>query len=255
MENINSKYPQLLIFGEPVKENQAKEIILRTDSSIKDLVRQNIHCSSFVQEKFKHFYNKNFLFGDGIKYLEKIGYIDNLYITNEWIHCHLSSPKGWMHLDGNIGHIDGPGYKWPEASELVDEFSSIGKEFSFLKLFMIVSDTDRENTNPIFALYLNKGKIEEVSIQFAIDAQKDYPKATRSPYNYSDYFCNDYFEALSWAMKFYEKFHFKKDANCKFHDEKNFTDCCMKIIKQYNNAMPWCCAATPWEWLKDLENL
>lgn len=167
------KWPQMRIIGEPVSEELAKEIIIRTDKFFDSMHSSNSHnfdkeCRKIFgipeqpnlygkwQKVFDIFDKKDAATKDELEWANKerdrlrdiedrywdffdklhkdIGYISDEYIYNSWFSsCFIFGPHGWMNPDGTIGYIDNIG-KWPDVESVYNYWVKIAKEYPMLKI-------------------------------------------------------------------------------------------------------------------------
>lgn len=163
------KWPQMLVTGEPVTVDQAKEIIFLTDSFLTDAYD---HAGGNARE-FNARYRKaagldryslkrnedpnsdegrkrwrqHWVFRDLVR--KRIGVLETLYVTNEWASCaFIFGPHGWCSPTGQIGFIDNVG-KWPTVSEVLTDWQTIAKRFPFVKLTATLMDGEQGSDQPL----------------------------------------------------------------------------------------------------------
>lgn len=114
IDGFDARRPYYRIRGPRVTEDQAFEIIRRTDSYF--------NCCK-----------------DSPKY-EEAGHIYTQHISNNWFTENNScSPEGWCHPNGIIGCNSHSG-KYPELDEYLWDLTGIAKAFPFLDMIMAVTD-------------------------------------------------------------------------------------------------------------------
>ena len=140
------KWPNLIITGEPVTEEQAKDIIFRTDSFLTD-------PSEYSGGNARQF-NENYRRACGFKIKEsgniyqdmrreseiagyvrsKIGFVDLKYIVSDYASsCYVYGPYGFCSPEGEIYFRDNVG-KWPSVEEIYEEFKMLAKAFPYLDM-------------------------------------------------------------------------------------------------------------------------
>ncbi|GGO62987.1 hypothetical protein [Nonomuraea cavernae] len=140
-----TKWPRLLVAGDPVTREQANEILIRTDDwcmTVNDRA-WNAAVTSLAAEYGMPIEPP---FGVDIEvrkaswqamkaWRKRIGvlqlhYLDNARIGSPWI----GGPKGWCDWDGRIGCSTYNIGKWPTVEELTADWEIIAAAFPFLKL-------------------------------------------------------------------------------------------------------------------------
>jgi len=173
------KWPQMIVTGIPVTEDQAKDIIFKTDDFLSDfddyaggnnrtftkLYQDAAGISEIVKEYSKSFssslkrYSELCEYNDSIR--EKLGFIKTEYVHNDWASsCFAFGPHGWMNPDGNILFNDNVG-KWPSVEDIYNEWKMIAEAFTFLEIAVTLMSGERseENTNPIVSFIISNGKV------------------------------------------------------------------------------------------------
>lgn len=151
------KWPALAVVGKPVTQEQAMEILIRTDdlyfssndsefnndlnealfdirisSSDHDSLRKaicrklDINPEGNVWNEIQE-YKKSFL--------EPIEHLDLEYLRNQRIaSCWIGGPHGWCDWDGNIGSRNYNIGKYPSVQEVYNDWKQIAEAFPFLEL-------------------------------------------------------------------------------------------------------------------------
>lgn len=129
---ISIKWPALLVSGTPVTEDQAREIIFRTD-------RLSFFCND---DKFTDMALESFgvVKGEYGHWIEddtretfkilSLNYMDNNRIASAWI----GGLHGWMAWDGTVGCNNYNIGKWPCVDEVRDDLVAIATAFPFLDM-------------------------------------------------------------------------------------------------------------------------
>lgn len=158
--SIDIKWPQMLTNGEQVTEDQAFEIIRRTDTFITDpdggfgnneqlvaKMRKLLGLQSYIDleaEWQRRNLHKN-LQGNGSSYWSSgwnlrdviagsLGHIPTSYIHNTWASSsYIGGPYGWCHPDGVINFTANIG-KWPTLDEVVTDWVRMLEAFPFIKV-------------------------------------------------------------------------------------------------------------------------
>lgn len=156
------KWPKLLMVGETVKPEQAREILIRTNHWF--LLEYN-YSHDIIGETIKKFYTKTLepehqISGnsidteDLIKKLDVIHlhYLDNARIQSSWI----GGLKGWMNWDGRLFTNNYNIGKWPTEDELISDIETIIKAFPYLDFELQLvreiydDNSDLERVYPFF---------------------------------------------------------------------------------------------------------
>lgn len=167
-----TKWPQMIVTGTAVSEQQALEIIRRTDDFF---VWQTGNNRDYIEEAVRILrMPQNSIDGDDKTFQEywtsvkeweeKWGLIKTMYVTNSWVSCSFAGgPHGWCHPDGNIGYTDNVG-KWPSVEEVYNEWTRIAKEFPFLELevTLMSGESYDELTEPVVSMLIRNGLVEMV---------------------------------------------------------------------------------------------
>lgn len=131
-----TKWPRLLVTGEPVTEQQADEILVRTDNwyhfSNNKQWEQQVDALAAEYGRplpgpgswaLADEWNKQF----GIL---PLGYCDNNQIMSSWV----GGPYGWCNWPGQIGCSTYNIGKWPSTEEVTDDWTLIAAAFPYLDL-------------------------------------------------------------------------------------------------------------------------
>ena len=145
-----TKWPRLTVVGEPVTEDQADEILIRTnnwdwigcnDKAWKQMVETCAGVFGFPPEpswaeefetRVDRMRDHSYKLGE---FKERMGilelsYLDNCRIESSWI----GGPKGWCDWDGTIGTRNYNIGKWPSHEEVLADWEKIAQAFPYLRL-------------------------------------------------------------------------------------------------------------------------
>lgn len=122
------KYPYYRIRGKSVTEEQALEIIRRTNGVVADMLETGSgkKWDDFILNL--NFYNHQT--GKSIRMIRKDGSV--------MLGSNNSLGYGWVHVDGTVG-VNGITDKWPDADEFVDEWMEYLEAFPYLELVVAVT--------------------------------------------------------------------------------------------------------------------
>ncbi len=158
--SIYTKWPRLLVVGDPVTEAQADEILIRTNewrtpfSNDKNWLAtvENIAAEfgrprepqrtgnhdTYMAELREHWPQMQ-AWHDRLGILE-LAYLGNDRIMSAWI----GGPKGWCDWDGTIGCSVFNIGKWPSDDEVTADWQTIAAAFPFLRLTAQCVDEEGE---------------------------------------------------------------------------------------------------------------
>lgn len=165
------KWPQCIISGDKVTEEQALDIIKRTDDfyvypignnrvfikmameALKIPQETPIKDTDTAEEINKKFEtdinNKEKYFKKNKIIAQSISYLKNSYISS----CFIAGYCGWVHTDGTIGYSFNIG-KWPTAKEIVDDLFLFGENFPYLKMFVTIMDNENDYATKSLDTYI-----------------------------------------------------------------------------------------------------
>lgn len=167
------KWPQCVINGEKITEEQALEIIRRTDRFFGRLGGGNNHefdekarkiCRKPDIEDFKDGNEFNEAWAKYIEareeFVSKWQLIDTEYIHNSWISCPwIGGYHGWCHPDGTIAFCNNIG-KWPEVEDVYKDLCILGEHFPFLNLTCTLMNGEEDfATESLVTMKLENGEV------------------------------------------------------------------------------------------------
>lgn len=172
------KWPQMLVTGESVTPEQAKEIIFRTDGFLTDtydlaggnrkeftewyqaragLDRYVVRDWQDQSKEAKAKRKKNWPFGRMVR--ERAGYISTNYVTNDWASCcFVWGAHGWCSPEGRIHFVDNVG-KWPSVADVLEDWTTLAREFPFLKLVatLMSGEGGEDDAQPVVNIVVQNG--------------------------------------------------------------------------------------------------
>lgn len=170
------KWPQMIVTGEPVTVEQAKEIIRRTD-------RAFTFPGGGNNRKYLKWFRDTVRMPEDWQELglfqEKWGVIETQYVHNNWISSsYVLGPHGWCHPNGKIGFVDNIG-KHPSVQDVLDDWNLLAKEFPFLKLAITLMSGEfcGEDIYPVVSIVVSDGQAVQVPADLTLHAA--HPPATR----------------------------------------------------------------------------
>lgn len=163
------KWPQCIIHGKKITEEQALEIIRRTDTFFKSYLcgGNNKSFNEKAREVCKipqmsediETYDK--WENEDKKWKERWGTISLNYLSNSWVSsAFIYGPHGWCHPDGTIEYHFNIG-KWPEVEEVYNDLIILSEHFPFLDMDVTIMSKEygEEGNTPIVTLRLKDGEI------------------------------------------------------------------------------------------------
>lgn len=156
-----TKWPRLLVVGEPVTPEQANEILLRTDSW--NMLTNDRHWVRMVSnligvavdEHDRPDWRAVKDFAKSIRVLD-LGYLDNSRIMCSWI----GGPKGWCDWGGTIGCANYNIGKWPSVEDVTGDWQTIAATFPFLSLKAQCVPDEGEDDRPAVEWSVHEGQVD-----------------------------------------------------------------------------------------------
>ncbi len=173
------KWPQMLVWGAPVSEAQAKDIILRTDTFLSDLSEyaggNNHRWNAWARNELgiREAVSRMQRQQDGEatvdwplqhavqeRFQQLLGHVPTGYVHNNWASCSfIFGPHGWVHPTGAVSFVDNVG-KWPSVSEVLDDWKALAKAFSYLDLHatLMSGESCEEDVEPVVTIRVVNGE-------------------------------------------------------------------------------------------------
>lgn len=150
------KWPQMLVWGKSVTQEQAYEIIVRTDSFLISLDEY----SGGNNKRWNEWARNALGFNSALaaiklaapdnawqlrydvvnRLMELSGFVDTAYVTNSWASsAFVFGPHGWCSPEGKIEYVDNVG-KWPSAEDILSDWEKIANAFRYLDLTVTLMD-------------------------------------------------------------------------------------------------------------------
>ncbi len=161
------KWSQCVINGDKINEQQALEIIRRTDSFFFGYGGNDTSfnkkaariCKRPDYDDFRDDWNK---YQEAREYFEETwGLVETNYINNAWISCcWIGGYHGWCHPDGTIAFCNNIG-KCPDVEEVYEDLCVLGKNFPFLNLTCTLMNGEEDYCDTsLVTMKLSDGKVE-----------------------------------------------------------------------------------------------
>jgi len=160
------KWPELVVVGEPVTIEQAAEILIRTDnfrffSNDQEWETQVKEFFGIPEDCFSaDTFQDAFLKEDEAR--KNYNVLSLNFLHNNWImSSYVNGPHGWCDWAGNI---ETEGYnigKWPDYSEVYEDWRLIAKAFPFLKLKsqLFSGEYCEEDIVPVVEFHVENGNV------------------------------------------------------------------------------------------------
>lgn len=181
------KWPASFITGVNVTPEQAKEIIFRTDTSVRrpgmmsgNDARFRKRCSTkFNWDEldlrknayFRQTLEKSLTTEEAAKspyeiseqWSNQMGMISTDYVYNSFLStCYSAGPVGWCNPDGKILFENHNYGKWPSVDEIVEDWKKLVAAFPYLDLVntLYSDDSCSEVNTPVCSIVVKNGAVE-----------------------------------------------------------------------------------------------
>lgn len=160
------KWPQCVINGDKITEEQALEIIRRTDEFFIFLSYNTFEIGVKSRQICRYPERSNFIDEDEYyeavdKFREDWGMIETECIFNAWIDSYwVGGYHGWCHPDGTIAYCNNIG-KYPSVEEVYNDLCILGKNFPFLSFNCTLTNGEEDYCDTsLVTMKLINGKVE-----------------------------------------------------------------------------------------------
>jgi len=169
------KWPQMIVRGQPVTLDQAKEIIRRTDRSFTSHLSGNDHktvrniaqrlglpasmYSAYDGQAVDKAAERDWRAGEAFR--ELWGTINTEYVHNNWVSSSfIYGPHGWCHPDGTISYDHNVG-KRPDIDAIIKDWDALATAFPFLDVTITVMNGEscEDGTRPVVTLKVKDGNV------------------------------------------------------------------------------------------------
>lgn len=164
-----TKWPRLLVLGEPVTREQANEILVRTDDwwmgtndraweqAVYALAAEVGHPGSPYGGSVTDHFPAVMAWQERLGILD-LHYLDNRRIASSWI----GGPHGWCDWEGKIGCSNYNLGKWPSVEAVTDDWTAIAAAFPYLTLHaQLVTDEGEGEVAATWAVRDGKAALVE----------------------------------------------------------------------------------------------
>jgi len=170
------KWPQLIIVGDKVSKELAKEIIFRTDEFLVDpsshsggnnknfnaFYRKRANLESLNEMRSHDGHSWTLPNYDKVDHLYKVlGFVKLQYIYNNWgSSCFAYGPAGFCSPDGDIFFCHNVG-KYPEVKDIFEDFEAIAKAFPSLNMKAALYDGEEceDDTKFVVGFIIKNGEV------------------------------------------------------------------------------------------------
>lgn len=205
------KWPQMLVTGASVTEDQAFNILLRTDPFLTDASEY----SGGNHRVFNQWYRDR----SGLSSLRKIdGSLQPNALLKEKCHCldtleytmnHFASssfvygPHGWCSPTGRIFFEDNVG-KWPSATTLLTEWTTIAECFPFLNINVTLMSGEHydDNIYPLVNFHVNNGQCVVQDPDISVHGHFQLLSRNQTSLDYSYHVENELGLPREWYIKY-----------------------------------------------------
>lgn len=182
------KWPACCVTGNSVTEEQAMEILIRTqnfyfptnDHDFKKELAKTLGVNIESEQSW------GVMKPEEMKRLqEEYQCLDLYYLSNEQIcSAYTGGPNGWLNWNGTVHQMSKNIGKWPSVAEIFEEWKRIAQAFPFLNLRCQLFDSEyyTENPKPLIEFIVKDGKVEMKTPTDALpvaDSNIDYSKLLR----------------------------------------------------------------------------
>ena len=169
------KWPQMIVRGQPVTLDQAKEIIRRTDRAFTSHLSGNDHktvrniaqrlglpasmYSAYDGQPVDEKAERDWQAAEEFRALW--GTISTEYVTNNWVSSSfIYGPHGWCHPDGTISYDHNVG-KWPDLDDIIKDWDTLATAFPFLDVTITLMNGEscEDSTRPVVTLKVKDGNV------------------------------------------------------------------------------------------------
>jgi hypothetical protein len=172
------KWTGFIVIGNPITKKQAKEVLIRTDHSLPEVIT---NCSEYEKEinnifnltsrnvwrrsgksigviEFMDEYKKRVIF---LKDKLDIVFLSHMY-NSRIASSHIDGPHGWCDWNGNIFTNKYNIGKYPCALNVLMDWATIAKEFPFLQLRcqLLNGEIQDDNVRPIVEYIVHNGTVK-----------------------------------------------------------------------------------------------
>lgn len=167
-----TKWPRLLVTGQPVTPTQANNIILRThdwplcanDRNWERQVYDAIHTHGAGPQLEGDMWNWGRHLHDQFRHWQRrIGVLDLHYLHNNQIASSwIGGPHGWCDWNGNIGCTTWNIGKWPTVEAVTEDWQTIASAFPYLDFRAQLVPEEGEAAAPAVEWKVAGGRVQVI---------------------------------------------------------------------------------------------
>lgn len=172
-----TKWPRLLVTGNPVTEGQANDILIRTmphSIMTNDRAWERQICQVLGVDQDPAYGRPNYQTmkarREQLRCLD-LHYLDNYRIASSWI----GGPRGWCDWDGTIGCCSFNIGKWPSVEEVTEDWLAIAAEWPFLDLRAQLVPDDGDAPTPAVGWLVRAGQVTTITGETELIRQPEDP--------------------------------------------------------------------------------
>ncbi|MGL6228576.1 MAG: hypothetical protein ACRC3J_05105 [Culicoidibacterales bacterium] len=193
------KWPQMIVTGVDVTKEQAREIILRTDSFLTNACEWCGGNNHEFNQQYRSLVGLTGLdYKDNEPIMKALNVIDCNYVYNRWASSSfIYGPAGWCSQEGKIAFFHNVG-KWPTVEEVLDDWILISAAFPFLDLNVTLMNGEScdETKTPLVNIRVVNGTAELM--------QPDLSVHSEVPDGYFDFKFTNVLRELGLEPEFYD---------------------------------------------------
>lgn len=171
---VSSKWPAMVVSGKKLTEQQAAEVLIRTDYHLPDFsyagndkhhARRLNRLFNFPDQPDRGLenvsdWNAYYLKVEELKNrlgVMSLEYVGNAQIVSSWV----GGPHGWCNWNGDVFCNSYNIGKWPEVREVAAEWGMIAEAFPFLDLRcqLFRGETGDDHNEPVVEFVVSQGVV------------------------------------------------------------------------------------------------
>lgn len=165
------KWPQMLVWGDAIRPEQAQDIILRTDEFLTNVSPYSFgnnrdwclatQATLGFSDYFSPEYDPHFQSELTARLRAAVGFLETEYLVNHWANSlHAHGVSGWSHPDGTVWFSGNIG-RYPTAEEVAEEWARTAAAFPFLSLTVTLMSQSQyeDDRHPVFSLRVKAGGV------------------------------------------------------------------------------------------------